>query len=99
MSEISSYFKYLKSEGDKSGLYPFAYVNEDRVFSIGDEKVALNDFDPYTFSPDELGIGDGIDIDAMPQHPVLIPIMGGAIVGPRLHEWVETNPKALANTY
>ncbi|NNN21649.1 MAG: hypothetical protein HKL80_06565 [Acidimicrobiales bacterium] len=99
MSEIPSFFNYLKSEGDKSGLYPFAYVNEDKAFSIGDGKVALTDFDPYTFSSDELGLGDGIDIDEMPQQAALISIMGGVIIGPKLHEWVEANPKVLADTY
>ncbi len=49
MLEIPSFFKYLKSVGDKSGLYPFDYDNEDRVFSIGSVEVALSDFDPYTF--------------------------------------------------
>ncbi len=51
------------------------------------------------FNPDELGLNDGIDIDEMSQHAALITIMGDAIVGPGLHEWVEANPKALAVTY
>jgi hypothetical protein len=102
MAEIPKFFQNRRDYGEKSHLHPFSYRSEDGVFVIASAEIAETVFDPYGFNPyrPELGIDpEGIDVDDVPNHPLMIPTFGKLLAGPKLHDWAKNNPSKLLDTY
>jgi hypothetical protein len=99
MAKLPDYFEYFKEHhpGERTNLSPMYYDQSVRYFFIGETKVALEDYDPYTYRRrsricEEEGEHAGLFVDEIADHPLMIPAMGTVIAGPKLHEFVQADP-------
>lgn len=99
MSQLPSYFEHCREADESSGLYPFAYDRQLKMFLAGDLPIDLHDFDPYQFNPHRLNIeNDDIAVDEMSNNSLYLNQIGHLIAGPALHAWTAKNPVALKDT-
>jgi hypothetical protein len=96
MAQLPGYFEYKKELNENSGLNPFSYDSERKLFTVSNEKIPFEVFDPLTFILNSDIRFEGIPVDEITAHPALIDSTGHLIVGPSLHAFIEVNPQEVA---
>jgi hypothetical protein len=98
MKELPEYFQHhARNHPDKKDLYNLRYDAPRSLFLIGSVEIAAEDYEPHGFNPYAHGVQNkGIDTKRMAQYPLLLPgYYGRPIGGPRLHEYVASNPESV----
>lgn len=98
--QLPYHFEELRADNRSSGIQPFSYVHEERVFQVGQTCIPVMEFDPYEYAPDDFGVDDtGIDVADIFKHPALIPSFGGVLGSPSFHDFVRSNPQDVNDTH